>query len=187
MAHIRGLSLALYLAAMRSIPLDARQQSVSTPPGGSLAAQAFAPQEVVDAALTLVGLRSNDVVVDLGSGDGRVVLSAARRGAKGVGIDIDGELIAASRREANALGLDTRARFEVQDFLKTDVGHATIVFVYLSREGMDRIRQQVIPNLKKGSRLISVSFDLPGWEPERVQFVKDARGVQYILYMWTIS
>lgn len=178
-----GLVLGLMFLAL-AVPVAGQQPASSN---GSLAAQAFAPREVVDGALNLVGLSVNDVLVDLGSGDGRVVIAAARRGARAIGIDIDADLIAASRREAAALGLEGRARFEAQDLLKTDVGRATVIFAYLSREGMERIRQQVVPNLRKGSRLVSVTFDLPGWEPAKTQFVKDARGVQYVLYVWTIS
>ena len=179
--------LAVGLVFMATTKPVAAPQAPPRPQGGSLAAQAFAPQEVVDAALSLVGLNPKDTLVDLGSGDGRVVIAAARRGARATGLDIDAELVAAARREAASLGLGLSARFETQDFLKADVREATVVFVYLSREGMEKVRQQVVPGLRKGSRLVSVTYDMPGWEPSRTEFVKDAQGVRYVLYMWIIA
>jgi ribosomal protein L11 methylase PrmA len=141
----------------------------------------------VEAALNMASLNSKDVLIDLGSGDGRVILAAARRGARAIGFDIDAHLVETSRHNAVAQGLADRAHFEMQDFLQADVHFATVVFAYLSRDGIEKVRQQVVPNLRSGTRLVSLTYDLPGWLPTKTAYVKDAHGVQYILYLWVVS
>jgi precorrin-6B methylase 2 len=160
---------------------------VDAPSEKILAAQAHTPVEVVEAALSLASLTPKDTLFDMGSGDGRVVFAAARRGAHATGFDIDKKLIEDARRNAASLHLEHLADFEVKDFLDADVSSATVIFAYLSRSGMEKIRQQIVPKLRSGTRLVSVTFDLPGWMPTKTELVKDAKGVRYVIYLWTIK
>jgi len=178
---------ALLITILASRATEALSQAPDPSAGRSLAAQAFAPQEIVEAALNIATLNTKDVLMDLGSGDGRVIMAAAHRGARAIGFDIDAHLIETSRHNAVAQGLAERAHFELQDFLQADVHSATVVFAYLSRDGIEKVRQQLVPNLRSGTRLVSVTYDLPGWQPAKTAYVKDAHGVQYILYLWIVK
>ena len=144
------------------------------------------PYPTVRALLELAGVTSKDVVYDLGSGDGRIVITAAReRGARGVGVEIDPALVAESRATARRLGLTERVRFVEQDIFQTDLGEATVVTLYLGAELNRKLRPKLLAELKPGSRIVSHDFDMGDWRPDRVLRVQDD-GREHVLYLWTV-
>ena len=144
------------------------------------------PTATVRAMLELGRVNSGDVVYDLGSGDGRIVIAAAAEyRARGVGIEIDPALIAQSRRSAERLGLGDRVRFVEQDLFAADVSEATVVTLYLSPELNLRLRPKLLAELRPGSRIVSHDFDMGDWAPEQVVRLRDD-GREQVLYLWTV-
>jgi SAM-dependent methyltransferase len=144
------------------------------------------PAVVVDAMLALADLRSQDIVYDLGAGDGRIVIAAARGyGARGVGIEIDPDLVRQARRDAEQAGVAERVRFEVRDLFTTDLREATVVTLYLSPELNARLRPRLLAELRPGARIVSHQFGMAGWEPVRtVQLTVDRR--EHVLHLWIV-
>jgi hypothetical protein len=125
------------------------------------------PQAVVDEMLKLADVRKEDFVIDLGSGDGRIVLTAARRyQARGMGVDIDGELVERSNADAQRDGLDHLVRFHRQDVLQTDISGASVLTLYLLPNMMASLRSKILSELKPGSRVVSHDFEFGEWQPD---------------------
>ena len=144
------------------------------------------PDEVVHAMLELAAVGKDDVVYDLGSGDGRIVITAARDfGARGVGIEIDPRLVAESVRWAQRAGVAERVRFVQQDFFQTDLSPATVVALYLSQGLNARLRPKLLRELRAGTRIVSHRFDMGDWPPER-QIRIDVSAAEHIVYLWTV-
>lgn len=143
------------------------------------------PQNVVDEMLKLANVTKDDVVYDLGCGDGRLVITAVQKfGAKrGFGVDIDPERIAESNANAKAAGVTDRVSFAVQDLFQTDLKEATVVTLYLLPEVNLRLRPKLLSDLRPGSRVVSHSFTMGDWEPQKTVTVSP--GGQR-LYFWTI-
>jgi ribosomal protein L11 methylase PrmA len=140
------------------------------------------PAEAVSAMLKLAGVKKDDVVYDLGSGDGRIVITAARRyGARGVGIDIDPARIAEGERNARAAGVAKRVRFVRQDLFDADIRDATVVTLYLLPRLNQRLRPKLLAELKPGTRVVSYGFDMDDWAPDRTV----AAGSSTV-YLWVI-
>lgn len=151
------------------------------------------PQEVVDRMLQLAEVGPGDFVIDLGSGDGRMVLTAARRyGASGLGVDIDAELVASSRAEAERLELADRVQFRVEDVTRTPLGAASVVTLYLLPGLMRVLRPRLLAELAPGSRIVAHDFDLGEWKADRelAVDVKEKYGTpgawKSMLYLWTV-
>lgn len=128
------------------------------------------PMPVVTAMLALAGVGPADFVVDLGSGDGRLVLAAvAGFGARGgFGVDIDPALVDYASRKAQEAGTADRVRFHVRDLFETDVREATVVTVYLLPIAMDRLEAKLLRELAPGARVVSHDYPFRGWTAERV-------------------
>jgi cyclopropane fatty-acyl-phospholipid synthase-like methyltransferase len=141
------------------------------------------PQSAVDAMLELAGVTANDVVYDLGSGDGRIPITAAQKyGARGVGIEIDPFYLRDAIDNAKKAGVADRVTFVKQDLFAADISPATVVALFL----LPRLNQQLMPKLhrelKPGTRIVSHQFDMgDAWPPEKVQ---DVNGLT--VYLWTI-
>jgi SAM-dependent methyltransferase len=121
----------------------------------------------VDEMLRLAAVRPGDVVYDLGSGDGRVVIAAARDwGARGVGIEIDGELVIQSRDQARRDGVADRATFQVMDALKADLREATVVTMYLLTPLVHRLEPKLLKELKPGTRIVAHEYRFLEWKPD---------------------
>jgi cyclopropane fatty-acyl-phospholipid synthase-like methyltransferase len=146
------------------------------------------PYDVVDRMLTLANVGPRDVVYDLGSGDGRIVIAAAQQyGARGVGIDIDPARIAESETNAKRAGVERRVTFRQQDVLQTDVSDATVVTLYMLSAINVKLRPILTRQLKPGTRIVSHSFAMGDWEPEHVETFADAAGTTRTLYLWTFD
>ena len=139
--------------------------------------------EIVDEMLRLAKVGRDDVVYDLGCGDGRLVIAAVKKfGAKrGVGVDIDPQRIKESNENARVAGVLGRVRFVEQDLFKTDIKAATVVTLYLLPEVNLRLRPKLLAELKPGTRVVSNAFDMGDWKYEKMAYV----GEQPI-YFWTI-
>jgi SAM-dependent methyltransferase len=125
------------------------------------------PQYVVNELLEIAGTNKDDIVYDLGCGDGRFVITAAKKyGARGIGIDIDPERIQESAANARRAGVADRVKFIEADLFKTDVSQATIVALYLLPELNLRLRPKFFKELKPGTRIVSHDFDMNDWEPD---------------------
>lgn len=144
------------------------------------------PSDVVDRMLTLAKVGPRDVVYDLGCGDGRIVITAAQKfGARGVGVDIDANLINQAEANAKAAGVDRRVKFLVQDAMTIDVSDATVVTLYLLSASNVKLRPILTRQLRKGARIVSHSFAMGDWEPEVVDTFRDVNGTSRTLYLWT--
>lgn len=143
------------------------------------------PQDVVDRMLELAEVTSKDTVYDLGCGDGRVVITAAKKyGAHGVGIDIDKDRIDESKRNAREAGVSSLVRFERADVLAADVSPATVVTLYLVSSANLKLRPILTKQLAPGARIVSHSFGMGDWKPDKVDNFTDGRGDQRTLYLW---
>lgn len=140
------------------------------------------PPEVVDAMLVMAKVRDGDVLYDLGSGDGRIPIAAAKKHkVRAVGIDIDPERIAEARANAKAAGVTDRVTFRQQDLFKTDFSEASVVTLYLLDSLNEKLRPRLLSTLKPGTRIVSHAFRMGDWEPERTQQVNGAT-----IYYWTV-
>ena len=159
-------------------PADAaRQVLVSYVPTG---------YEVVDRMLALAEVTKNDVVYDLGSGDGRIPIAAAKNhGAKGVGLDIDPRRIEESRANAKAAGVEALVEFREQDVLTADISGATVVTLYLLSSFNAQLRPILTRQLRPGTRIVSHAFDMgPTWPADKVDKFTTRAGDEVTLYLW---
>ncbi len=144
------------------------------------------PTEVVTAMLRLASVGPSDVVYDLGSGDGRVVIQAARDfGARGVGVELEPRLVEQSRRLAARAGVADRAQFVQQDVFVTDVSPATVVTLYMGAELNARLQPRLLAQLKPGSRVVSHDFPMKDWAPTRTITVQGPDRM-HTLHLWTV-
>ncbi len=146
--------------------------------------------EAVQAMLKLAWAGKGDVVYDLGCGDGRIVIAAARDfGARGVGIDIDPKRIAEARENARKAGVEDRVRFVEGDLFEADIHEATVVTLFLLNSVNDKLRPKLVRDLKPGTRIISNTFPMRGWKPEKTLVVGNPDEGTYLshtLYLWTV-
>ena len=141
------------------------------------------PQPVVEAMLELADVKPGDVVYDLGSGDGRIVITAARKyGAHGVGIEIDPTLVKQATENAAEAGVSDRVRFVTADIFTADISRATVVTLYLLQSINERLRPKLVRELKPGTRIVSHVFNMgPEWGPERTVTIERDR-----IFLWSI-
>lgn len=137
------------------------------------------PDAVVAEMLKLAAVTKDDVVYDLGSGDGRLVITAVQKhGARGVGVDIDPQRIKESNENAQKAGVTGRVKFIEQDLFETDLKEATVVTLYLLPEVNLRLRPKLLRELKPGTRIVSHSFDMGDWQPDKTVKV-DGRTIHF--------
>ncbi|HEX2933367.1 MAG TPA: methyltransferase domain-containing protein [Candidatus Binatia bacterium] len=139
------------------------------------------PQAVVDKMVELAGVKNGDVVFDLGSGDGRIVIAAAKRGARAVGFEIDPDLVGESRANLKKAGVDQSAEIRNQDILTVDLSPASVVTMYLLPDVNLKLKPNLLSQLKPGSRVVSHAFDMGDWKPDKVERVEGRT-----IYLWTI-
>jgi SAM-dependent methyltransferase len=145
------------------------------------------PIEVVQEMLKLAEVKTGDVIYDLGSGDGRLVIEAAQKFgvARGVGIEINPRLVKESTANATEAGVADRVRFFQQDLFQTDISDANVVTLYLLPRINIQLRPKLLNELKPGTRIVSHSFDMDDWRPDKTIVVnRPAR--QHVLYYWVI-
>lgn len=156
------------------------------PAAASLAPYVPTPQEVVDRMLALAQVTKDDVVYDLGCGDGRIVITAARQfGARGVGVDIDPQRISESEANAKAAGVEGLVSFKLQDAMTVDVSPATVVTLYLLSASNLKLRPILTKQLRPGARIVSHAFTMGDWRPVKTDEFTDGNGTMRTLYLWT--
>jgi SAM-dependent methyltransferase len=177
-----GLGLVGPFVVEASPPAVAQAPARTSP---SLAPYVPTPQDVAERMLELAGVTAKDVVYDLGSGDGRVVITAAKKyGARGVGVDIDPERIAESKANAQRAGVEALVDFRLEDAMTADVSPATVVTLYLLSASNQKLRPKLQEQLRPGARIVSHQFGMGDWTPTKVDTFTDANGATRTLYLW---
>jgi hypothetical protein len=183
---IRIACAAFVLAAFQS-PVALAQSD-----GNITAPFVTTPSDVVDRMLAIAGTGPADYVVDLGSGDGRIVIAAAKKfGARGLGLELDPKLVEQSRASARAAGVAGRTEFRVEDVLRADFSKASVVTVYLLPGLMAELAPLFLDKLQPGSRVVTHAFVFPSWKPDKAEKVKLAvphpsQGDISTIFMWVI-
>jgi len=178
--RLLALALVLWLHAARADELEWQVPFITT------------PEEVVERMLELAGTRADDLVVDLGSGDGRIVIIAARKfGARGLGIELDQRLVEKSRDNARAAGVADRVSFVQGDVLTADISKASVVTVYLLPGLISQLQQRFTGELRPGTRIVSHAFGMTGWTPDRSGMIRLSKahrgqGDESRLFLWIV-
>jgi len=149
-------------------------------------------EKAVQEMLKLADVKKSDLVYDLGCGDGRIVIAAAKNyGARGVGIDISPDRIKEARENARKAGMEDLVRFEEKDLFQADIHEATVVTLFLLPTINLKLRPRLLKELKPGTRVVSNTFDMGDWKPDKEAAVGDSIGGDYPglskkLYLWTV-
>jgi SAM-dependent methyltransferase len=176
----RSFVLASAIACAAATPTAARQHTGSHREPDVIFVPT--PPAVVDAMLKLARVTSSDVVYDLGSGDGRILIAAAKMyGARGVGIDIDPKLVSEATANALTNGVAEKVTFLNEDLFTADISPATVVTVYLSSPLNLKLADKLMKDLKPGTRIVSHAYDMGDWKPQQKQTVSGRA-----IYLWTI-
>ena len=182
---VAGLSLFASLTFLTTAFPDAQTKRPDAP---QLAPYVPTPQDVVDRMLVLANVQKGDFVVDLGCGDGRIPVTAAKKyGARGLGVDIDPVRIAEANANAKAAGVQHLVTFKLQDAMKTDVSSATLVTTYLLSASNLKLRPILTKEMKPGSRIITHNFSMGDWTPEKSDTFKDAEGRTRTIYLYRVD
>lgn len=181
---MRSRGAALAVAAL-VVAAGARGQGSETAPPF-----VTTPPEIVERMLALAETRRDDVVMDLGSGDGRIVIAAATKyGARGIGVELDPALVATARENAQIAGVEQQTTFVNGDVLKADLSRATVITAYLLPWLMDALQPKFLAELAPGTRIVSHAFPMSGWEPDATRKValggRNA-GRSATLYYWVV-
>ncbi len=176
----RSIVASLVAASWLMPPLAAAQEVLNRPHLDVIYVPT--PNNVVQRMLEMAQVRSDDYVIDLGSGDGRVLVAAAKtHGARGFGVDIDPERVKEARQNAQTAGVADRVEFRQQNLFETPVREATVLTMYLMPDINLKLRPRILSELRPGTRVVSHDFDMGDWKPEKELDV-DGRKV----YFWTI-
>lgn len=169
-----GAAASPALAAVQSAAAPAREPDVIFVP---------TPQPVVEAMLKLANVGKGDVLYDLGSGDGRIPITAARTyGIRAVGIDIDPERISEAKANARAAGVSHLVTFRQADLFQTDFSEANVVTLYLLPSLNEKLRPKLQRELKPGSRIVSHAFEMGAWKPQQTQQIDSST-----IYLWRVG
>jgi tRNA G37 N-methylase Trm5 len=172
-----ALSLMLMQAAAR---VDAQE--------GKIVPYVPTPQEVVDRMLELAQVKAGDVVYDLGSGDGRIVVTAAKKyGVKAIGFEIDPQRIKESHENIKKAGVENLVEIRQQDIRTVDLSQASVLTMYLLPEVNLMIRPNIWKQMKPGSRIVSHDFDMADWKPLKTDYIKDGSSWDHTLYLWHVE
>lgn len=190
-ARLNLAALALTALTVGGVGLGARCLSVSEARCSVASLTGSAPRldvpyavtrpELIARMLDMADVGPGSRVLDLGTGDGRILLAAARRGASGLGVDIDPVLVAEAREAASRAGLSGRARFAARDLFATPLGGYDVVTMFLLPEVNLRLRPRLLAELAPGARVVSHAFDMGEWRPDRTERVGGARA-----YLWRV-
>jgi hypothetical protein len=143
-------------------------------------------ESLVDEMLRMAKVGKNDVLYDLGSGDGRIVITAAQRfGTRGVGYDLDPERVSEARENARRAGVTDKVRFEQQDIFTARIADATVVTMYLLPDVNLKLRPKLLAELKPGTRIVSHNYDLGDWQPLQRKEM-DVTGINHTLFLWVV-
>jgi precorrin-6B methylase 2 len=190
LTHMLRVAIALSLFATLSSGTPSAQapkasQAPKRPDAPQLAPYVPTPQDVVDRMLALAGVTKDDYVIDLGCGDGRIPITAAKKyGARGLGVDIDPVRIDEANANAKTAGVTNLVEFKLQDAMKTDVSKATVVTTFLLSASNLKLRPLLTKQLKAGSRIVAHNFSFGDWTPEKYDTFKDTDGRTRTIYLY---
>ena len=139
------------------------------------------PPDVVEEMLRIAGVGPGDYVIDLGSGDGRIVIEAAKKGALGHGVDLDEKLVEKSYKNAEKAGVADRVQFFTEDIFETDFSMASVITIYMSNDINRRMRPLLLKNLEPGTRIVSHIFHMGEWQPYKQSAVN-----RHNIYLWKV-
>lgn len=184
--HTGKLAVVLAVCSIGSMPASAQdlyaQQRIKHY-ANSLAPYVVSPQEIVDRMLTLADLRPGEKLYDLGSGDGRILITAVTRfGAKAVGVEISDDLANATNERIHKLGLENDAHVIHGNFLNVDLSPADVVTLYLATDANEMLRPNLEKYLKRGARVVSHEYAVPGWKPKLVD--KDPERHGHVIFVY---
>lgn len=168
------VKLVLVILVIFLLPLQLTAQEIEVP-------YVATPPEVVDEMLKIAGVGDGDYLIDLGSGDGRIVIEAVKRGAIGHGVDLDGDLVQLSFKNAENAGISDRVLFFEEDVFESDFSMASVVTLYMSNAINLRLRPLLFENLEPGTRIVSHIFHMDDWLPDRQTAVN-----RHNIYKWVI-
>jgi SAM-dependent methyltransferase len=174
-----GLLVAIAGALAMALPASAQDQAPGAP---------FVPTPlpVVERMLELAKVNAADVVYDLGSGDGRVVITAAQRyGARGVGIELNPVWVRDARRFAEMLGVADKVTFRIEDLFTTDLREATVVTLYLYPAMNRKLAPRLLAELKPGARIVSHEYGIGDWPPDKTEEMV-VNGTRHVIHFWTV-
>jgi predicted RNA methylase len=179
---VTALALLVLIVVLLFVPSG----TVAALDGQSLAPYVPTPEDVVERMLVLAGTTKDDIVYDLGCGDGRIPIAAAKiYGARGVGIDIEPKRIEESRANARAASVEHLVEFRLGDVLAADISPATVVTLYMLGSGNAALRPVLTRQLRPGARIVSHAFSMgPSWPADKVEHFTSARGDEVTLYFW---
>jgi len=143
------------------------------------------PQELVNAMLDLAKVTSSDYVIDLGSGDGRTVITAAKRGATALGIEYNPDMVEYAKRNANEAGVSAKASFVKADIFESDFSKATVLTLFLLTEINLKLRPKIL-DMKPGTRIVSNTFDMGDWEPDQTKRIEDGSSYWSTAHFWVV-
>lgn len=171
--HLQAIkSPAILLCAALFFTVSAHTETDDLPEVDVHAPYVPTPYPVIDAMLTLAHVGPSDLLIDMGCGDGRIAIQAAKRyGAHAIGVDINPERVAEAKENAKRAGVEHLVRFEERNVYDTDVSNATVVAMYLLQNMQIKLRPALQRQLRPGARIVSHTFDMGDWKPTRTQSV----------------
>jgi SAM-dependent methyltransferase len=173
--------LCLIVSSGLNLPLSQAQE-------GKIVPYVPTPQAVVDRMLELAQVKKGDVVYDLGSGDGRIVVTAAKKyGIKAIGFEIDPQRIKESHENIKKAGVENLVEIRQQDIRTVDLSQASVLTMYLLPEVNLMIRPNIWKQMKPGSRIVSHDFDMGDWKPLKTEQIKDDSSWDHTLYLWHVE
>jgi tRNA G37 N-methylase Trm5 len=176
-----AVTVAFVLALAQSVTLVQAQE-------GKIVPYVPTPQEVVERMLELAQVKKGDVVYDLGSGDGRIVVTAAKKyGVKAIGFEIDPERIKESQENIKKAGVGHLVEIRQQDIRTVDLSPASVLTMYLLPEVNLMIRPNIWKQMKPGSRVVSHDFDMGDWKALKTEHIKDGSSWEHTLYLWHVE
>jgi hypothetical protein len=187
---VRGLFLAAFLSAVAtdgSLQAQTAQQDYQPQVGqeGKDVVWVPTPQALVDKMLDMAKLTPKDTLIDLGSGDGRTVITAAKRGARAYGVEYNPEMVELSKRNAAKEGVSETATFMKADLFETDFSHATVITMFLLPDINLKLRPKIL-DLKPGTRVVSNSFDMGEWKPDQTATVGEGCNNWCTAHLWIV-
>jgi precorrin-6B methylase 2 len=143
------------------------------------------PEEMVEKALDMAAVTPNDYVIDLGSGDGRNVISAAKRGAQALGVEFNPELVQYSKQNAAKAGVADKASFVQGDMFEADISKATVMALFLLPDNLKKLRSKLL-DLKPGTRIVANTFGIENWEPDETKTYEDGCTSWCTIMLWIV-
>jgi precorrin-6B methylase 2 len=188
MAGLLSFGAGVAGLVLQSLPAVAQPAQKFEDEGKKIVPYVPTPQEVVERMLELAQVKKGDVVYDLGSGDGRIVVTAAKKyGVRAIGFEIDPERIKESADNIKKAGVGHLVEIRQQDIRTVDLSPASVLTMYLLPEVNLMIRPNIWKQMKPGSRVVSHDFDMGDWKPLKTENIKDGSSWDHTLYLWHVE